>query len=55
MCKTIEETARKIKELEVQLDALKKELEILRKAQCPLCKQRLENISQSHDYLRLGD
>lgn len=55
MCKTIEETASKLKELEVQLDTLKKELELLRKAQCPLCKQRLENICQSSNYLRLGD
>lgn len=44
MCKTIEETARKIRELEVELGNLKKELELLRKAQCPLCKQRMENI-----------
>jgi hypothetical protein len=55
MCKTIEETARKIKELEVELDSLKKQLELLKKAQCPLCKQRMENICQSNNYLRLGD
>lgn len=55
MCKTIEETARKIKELEVELENLKRQLELLRKAQCPLCKQRMENLCHSEIYLRLGD
>lgn len=55
MCKTIEETSRKIKQLEVELDSLKKELELLRQSQCPLCKQRMENLCKEKDYLRLGD
>lgn len=57
MCKTLEETAIKIKKLEEELETIKKELEILRKAQCPLCRQRMENLAKSEqeEWLRLGD
>jgi hypothetical protein len=57
MCKTLEETAQKIKDMQKQLETLEKEVELLHKAQCPFCKQRMQNLCgpDCKELLRTGD